>query len=195
MGKESTVIHKNHPFNLLRRALSEVEFFDKVYLWVWGTFRIVILFLAFLIIGVFAYRFFADRELNDSRTKVQNADYAYSFVSSRENEVVKLLDNLNNYSAALSSRNSYATIVPYFSELSEGNNIVILIQNDKVNISGSMKKYSLSQLESTIKNYNFLKNVAVTSLEEDSLQVTNSVDVEFRFSLQAEINWDLLDSN
>lgn len=195
MGKESIATHKNHPFNLLRRALSEVEFFDKVYLWVWGTFRIVILFLAFLIIGVFAYRFFADRELNDSRTKVQNADFAYSFVSSRENEVVNLLDKLNNYYTLSSSRNSYATIFPYLSGLSEGNNIVILIQSDKLSISGTMKKYALSQLESTIKNYNFLKNVAVTSLEENALQVTSSGDGEFRFSLQAEINWDLLNSN
>lgn len=171
-------------FNLLRPARPKLPIWDKIYLWLSGTCRVIIIFVEISVILSLGYRFFIDRNANDLKNQITNElnvlDYDYP-----------LETKLRKYQSTISLFNSLGEIAPvsvktmpeiYTLTKGLGKFDFILSEKD-FRISGTASKEQIDLVEKSLKSSATFKSVVVSSLVSSS---SNAGNTDFDFSISGE---------
>jgi len=172
-------------FNLLFAQNRHLDGWDRLYVWLSGTCRIIIIMALLFIIFAFGYRFILERNLNDLKDNLDTVSFRLKSYEKRQTDIS------NVQRAVISYNNTWKQLSNYSSNIDA---MVALIPKDitemsyattlvGIQLSGTGARASVSQVENSYKNTPLLINVVLSSLTQ--AKSSNSVsDGNLTFSLQ-----------
>lgn len=154
-----------HNFNLLRPAQIKLSFIDKVYLWMSGTCRLLIIFIELSVIGSLGYRFVIDRSANDLKSEVAGkVEYLEQF-SSKESLIRNYDAKINLYDNVRSLSPIKVKIIPQLYGITNKlSRFDLVLTSTDLTISGQGERTVIEELENALKTSENFKDVTVTSL-------------------------------
>lgn len=157
-------------FNLLKKQVKPATLWEKIYAWVLGTARIVIIIVEVLVVGAFAARIAVDtissrlekeiEKRNSTLAVFAESETRYRQIQSRVKEYQNIWESSSNYSPAMYEVENY--LGANFTDLRieiNGNQLLIRAEGDVSKIS---------QLEENIKTSSRFKNVETFDLTADT---------------------------
>lgn len=152
-------------FNLLKPAKPIIPTWDKIYYWLSGTIRILILFVEVIIIAGFAYRVIIDRQSNDIKDQVSQDEKILNIYKSREITYRNYQANLNELTKTVSGANSFINpinqLILQFPKTAVSS---ISFQSDgSFTLTATTSKDIVTQFEQLLKNSKITKNVTITN--------------------------------
>lgn len=174
-----------HNFNLLRPARPKLAFVDKLYLWMSGTCRVIIIFIELSVIVSLGYRFYIDRNSNDLKSEVNSLVELLDYRLPEEKEILRHTEVINIYDTLKKLKPTKVSVIPevypYTKSLVRFD--LILTETD-LNLSGQAKIEDISSLENFLKSSTSYKDVTITSLTSSSSAVGSNLK---DFVIHAEI--------
>ncbi|MBN1331560.1 hypothetical protein JW978_01585 [Candidatus Dojkabacteria bacterium] len=153
-------------FNLLKKQKIPPTLWEKIYTWVLGTARVLVIMVEIVVVISFGIRVAVDTissRLDKEVEKQQNtlgafseSETRYRTIQSRTSEYKNIYEKSSNYSAMLSELENY--LGANFTGLS------IYITEDELTIRGEGDVSRISSLEESLKASNYLRNVEVYDL-------------------------------
>lgn len=162
---------KRRVFNLLKPYIAPPSGWDRVYEWLVGRARLVMVVVEILVVITFVSKVVVDTQakaLEDS-IKVQDfqlrrfatsAEPALKSLQQRASGYVELWNNSSSYSGVLREINTY---IP-----NPGASLAISVFNQEISITGADSFETLAQIEAAMKKSATFSNVRVTQLTTDS---------------------------
>lgn len=153
-------------FNLLRPAKPIIPTWDKIYYWLSGTARILILFVEIIIIAGFTYRVIIDRQSNDIKDQVSQSESILKVYESRESIFRKYQQEVSQANSMISSSDSFVTIInQLLSQVPKMDKSNLVLNSDGTfNLNAISSKEIATQVEQLFKTSKYTKNVATTNL-------------------------------
>ena len=158
-------------FNLLRAQLTPEDRWDRVYAWVNGTARVIVVFVELVVIGCFAARIVVDKQARDLEKELESNHTRLQNLAQAESEIRTLQDKTNTYSALWQVSNYYSPFIDeiYGYDPSLFSSLTLSISNKGVlSISGTSTKTIIGDLETKMKNSESFSEVQVTSVRTSS---------------------------
>lgn len=169
---------ENNTFNLLYKTEAQKTSVDKLYDFLIGPARMIIIGVLLVIISVFGYRFILDSTLRDERKKA--AQY-----ESQINRFVK--DNENEFREIILRTEGYATYINMYREFEDEDDVdsgklykASNIINDIYNIKNQNYNNTI-----TIQSYNFNRDEEATTLSINGNASTFLIVDQFVSSLRS----------
>lgn len=143
-------------FNLLRPQIEPEGKWDKIYAWVNGTARIVVIFVELIVIVCFGVRVVVDRQARDLEKVLDKNKAQLDKVKDAEARIRQLQSDLQMYEGIWAQSSDYAPVVEevynynpaLFSAMS------VSIDASEIKINGSASRDDIDSLEKVIKNSN-----------------------------------------
>lgn len=173
-------------FNLLFAQNRQLDGWDKLYVWLSGTCRIIIILTLLFILFSFGYRFFLERSLNDLKDNLDTVSFRLKSYETRQTEIARVQSEIITYNESwkqfsnLSSNiDALLTIIP--KDITDMNFSTSLVG---ITITGTGPRSKISQIENNFKNSSLFINVVLSSLTQAKSTGTTSTDSILTFSLQ-----------
>lgn len=187
------VINVKKSFNLLRPVEQPPSFWEKIYFWMSGTCRIIIIVVSLVVIIVFGFRFILDRQANDLKTSIKDLNDAISSYKDDEIAIRALQSKTNAYSSIWGISSNITKMMPEIIKLvpSKLANLGLGINEKGFSLNGIATRGEISSIENILKTTpDLYKDVAVTSLKKVAGQTNQSMDV-FEFAITADYTPEL----
>lgn len=161
---------KRRGFNLLKPYLSPPTAWDKIYEWILGKARVIILLVEVVVVAAFIGKVVVDIQAKNLTELVtaKNGELSRFAVTvepqirkvqQKSESYLKLWNASSGYSAVLTEIHSY---IP-----NTAAEIVIRITGDKVTIRGGDSLSSIAEIEGKMKNSNTFTDVSVPTLSSE----------------------------
>ncbi len=152
-------------FNLLKPAKPIIPTWDKIYYWLSGTARILILFVEVIIIAGFAYRVIIDRQSNDLKDTINQSEKILNIYTQREQTIQTYQSQINEVNKVKASSNSFVNIInQLILQFPDTKTSSVTFSTDgNFNISAISTKDVATQFEQLLKNSKLTKNVTITN--------------------------------
>mgnify|MGYP007051591394 CR=1 FL=1 len=147
-------------FNLLRPQLTPPTAWDKVYKWMVGTARVIVILVEMVVIIAFAVRIVVDtigKQLDD---EIKQKDTQLDAYTQIEKDLRDIQVKADAYKDIWKASSYYSDEVIFINNLIKkyGGTISVQLTKDEVNISGSIPLKFINELETAFKdNMNSMK--------------------------------------
>lgn len=169
--------NQNQSFNLLKAARPNIPMSEKIFAWISGTCKVLILFTLLIVIVTFSIRIFIDREVHDQREIIKKNTNLLKIYSNEERNIRFLQTNIQNYETLKKDTVTSSKYLDYFMTFkSNFVNYTLNLDEKQFTIGLKGTKDSINNLETSLKNSDLFQNVQVVSLETsntDQLQNSN----------------------
>lgn len=140
-------------FNLLRPQLSPPTAWDKIYQWMLGTARIIVIIVQIIVIAAFAVRIYVDTVSRQLDEEIDKKDVILSSLEPREEQIRDVQLKSGIYTELWeqsSSSNRYVTLI---NNLIRGYDGLLSVNVNKTSIliSGEMNEDDIADLEDRLK--------------------------------------------
>ena len=174
-------------FNLLKAQAEPPSVWTKVYDWVVGTARIVIIVIEMVVLVAFGIRIYIDMQSKELDKKIVQNEAIMGVMRESETTFRKIQNKTSTYRSIWIGSPDYALLIANINKLlplsTSIRDFAINIDSQSITISGSApkaKEEDIKNLESALKNdTEFLKDVALEKLD-------NSPD-ELKFLFRAKL--------
>ena len=156
-------------FNLLKPQRTPATMWEKIYSWVLGTARIIVIIVEVIVVLSFGARVGVDTissRLDKEVTKQQNtlgafseSETRYRNIQSRTREYKNIWEHSSNYSTMLKELENYLG--------ANFTNLTIGLSEDELTIRGEGDVTKISALEESMKSSPNLKNVEIYDLSAE----------------------------
>jgi len=173
-------------FNLLRPAKVQLTAWDKVYFWISGTCRVIVIFVEIILIGTLVVRFVIDRESNDIRTAVDAEKQQYNLLVENE-RLIKSIQKVNGIQLAIKGsevnvKDITEEVNRLITDLAEYS---ITFTADTITISVDASKERVDKLELDTKSSSYFRDIIVSNYE--SVGEAANVSSTYRITLSGKI--------
>lgn len=161
-----TATKKKKTFNLLYVRGRQLDGWEKIYVWLSGTCRIIIIVTLLIIIVSFGFRFAYERELNDLKESSETLSFRLKSYEKRQKDITTLQTEMAAYNKAWKPLSNYSKILDDLIALNpQGiSNFNIGLTLTGISVSGSGSRDAVSNAEIAYKNSPLLINVTLNSL-------------------------------
>lgn len=182
-------------FNLLKPIPPAATFWDKVYEWILGRARVVILITELLIVFAFVAKVLVDTEARGREEQVNSlkeelAIYAvekepmFRDIQRKDSAYRNIWQNANKYSEVIEEINSYI--------LNSGVQLTIRADKNRVSVLGYDDLSAVQNLESKMKASDTFTSVFVETLNLDQKEILQSTGEYVLVATLAEVNRGIL---
>ena len=174
-------------FNLLKPLKPPSTSWDKIYDWLIGKARVVILCVELIVAVTFMFKVIVDTTAKNKDTEIEKLNEELAFYSiDLEPKFRKLQDKSDAYIRVWNGSNSYTGVIQELISYvdNEDSQVSINVKDSVLVISGYENLDSLKSLESSIKNSPNFNNVTVSNL---TLSEREIIEGKGRYSLTASI--------
>ncbi|MEI6462930.1 MAG: hypothetical protein WCO33_04690 [bacterium] len=172
-------------FNLLFAQNRQLDSWDRLYVWLSGTCRIIIILALLIILLSFGYRFILERNLNDLKDSLDTVSFRLKSYEKRQSEIAQVQAEIVSYNTVWKQFSNFATniddviaLVPKnISDMSFSTSLV------GIQLSGTGARSIIAQIENSYKNSPLYINVVLSNLSQ-SKKNSSSTDEDLTFNLQ-----------
>lgn len=168
----------NKGFNLLKKQKEPPTTWDRMYGWITGTARVVVIIVEILIIAAFVVRIVLDTQGNNIDKDIEKRNGAIGAMQEEEARFRNIHSRISSYNELWTSASSYAETLNELEGFlgNDFEDTSINIDGDSLTINGQGNVDKISNLEEAMKNSQKLKNVSVSNINTDE---TNSTRASF----------------
>lgn len=188
-----TATKKKKTFNLLYVRGRQLDGWEKIYVWLSGTCRIIIIVTLLIIIVSFGFRFVNERELNDLKESSESLSFRLKSYEKRQKDITALQTEMSAYNKAWKPLSNYSKILDDLIALNPQGitNFNIGLTLTGISISGSGSRDAVSNAEIAYKNSPLLINVTLNSLSSKSASSGSSGGI-FTFDITGDFSEKLI---
>lgn len=171
-------------FNLLKKQADPPTAWEKIYTWVLGTARIIIIIVEFIVVISFGTRIIVDTQAKQLDKKIEDKQRSLSAFSTQEADYRKTQMKMSNYKAIWQNSSNYSELLREIDNYLNSNfsNLSINITDQVVTIRAEGDVDKISDFENAMKSSDYFINVETFELNRDS-----SGDRRANFGLRAVI--------
>lgn len=158
-------------FNLLKPIKPPMSVWDKIYLWILGRARIVVIVAELLVVVAFFSKVVVDTVAKNKTEQVKSLQTEVSFYSEgKEAEFRKVIAKDQNYSLLWSKSSKMTSVLDEILSYipNPASEVTINIEKDKVSILGKIDLQSLEQIEQLIENSPTFETAYIDTLSIES---------------------------
>lgn len=174
---------KKSAINLLQEQQKEPSLWEKIYLFVTNTTRVVVIITEVLVLGAFGWRFYLDRRVNDLNEEIDTFQEVLDRVEEDELEYRILQEKFVAYNEIWENASLTHSFIPQIQSLIPDSieNESLSYSNGDLSISGSGSVEDIEAMENSINSSSLLINKFTTNYESVEDDGTNSSVREFTF--------------
>ena len=166
-------------FNLLKEQVEPPSVWTKIYDWVLGTARIVIIIVEVIVLIAFGIRIFIDLQAKELDSKIEQSDAVMNVLLTSETSFRQIQNKTAAYETLWNGTMNYSDVVNNINSLLPVNtsitNLTIAIDQENVTISGvadKTREEDVRLLEENLKNNSpYLTDSVLEKLQDTSDQL------------------------
>jgi len=157
-------------FNLLRKQSSPPTAWEKIYGWVLGTARVIVIVVELIVVASFVTRVVVDTQAKQLDKKLETRELSMAAFADAEADYRLTQKKTGNYKMLWQNSSDYATVLKELENYLNANftnmNISIIDQELTIRAEGDVDKISI--FEAQMKNSESFVNVETFELDRDS---------------------------
>lgn len=155
-------------FNLLQPQEAPPTFWDKIYAWVLGTARVIIIAVELVVLGVFVGRFIVDGNTKNLDEQISVEQRRLDALATKEESFRKIQNKLAVYEEMWVGASSYTSVLREIDTYlpSSSADITLQVSGRDLVIRGFADLTAISSLEKSMKSSDSFERVEVFEVQE-----------------------------
>lgn len=157
-------------FNLLKKQKEPPTTWEKIYAWVLGTVRVIVIIVQILVVGSFVARVVIDTQAKNLDKELEKREKTLGGFSETEERYRTIQQRSSNYRGIWENSSSYADQMSEIDNALIGNytTLNVIVDEGNLVIRGEADINNIGQLEDRIKSSDSFTNVETFELESGS---------------------------
>lgn len=159
-------------FNLLKQQPSPPTTWEKIYLWVLGTARVVIIIVEIIVIAAFVIRIVVDTQGSRIEKEIENREMAISGFEESEVRYRTIQTRTRNYQNLWENSSNISPIMEELNQLFSGDfaDLRVSVERDLLTVRGEATIEKISALEKAVKESDSFRNVETFEVTSEDAQ-------------------------
>lgn len=183
-------------FNLLKEQIEPQTMWTKIYDWIVGTARIIIIFVEILVVVAFGVRLAIDGRSKKLDQIVEEKERNLGYYEIAQNRFLTIQDKVSAFELSWNESVIFADIYKEINSYLPQNpqSISIKLTKDSLFISGEAKVNEIGKLESSFKNSTTFKNVELVQIQSQGSSPNSLAEFSLRSELRSPLTRTLFSS-
>jgi len=154
-------------FNLLRKQKTPPTAWEKIYSWVLGTARVIVIIVELVVVGSFVIRVIVDTQAKRLDKELESRDKTISSFAKSENRFREIQLKSDNYKGLWISSSTYSDMLKELDNQLSANfsNLTINASSEILTVRGAGDVSRISSFEDAIKQSTYFSNVETFEID------------------------------